>query len=149
MRGKPVFLVLLSALVLWSSSFVSAASTFPWLDPSLVGWWTFDEVSGTVAHDSSGQGNDGTLAGNPQWAPGTRSGALAFDGDGDRLALIALLPVGSSSNTVAAWIKVPRAGTGGLTASERVGILLGNYPDSPNTNWELHSGGQLRLYWNG
>ncbi|MBM4029586.1 MAG: hypothetical protein FJ280_29935, partial [Planctomycetes bacterium] len=119
-------------------------------DPgNLQGWWKFDEASGTVARDASGRGNDGTILGNPQWGPGTLGGALAFDGDGDRITLAALLPVGSSSNTVAAWIKVPRAGTGGLTATERVGILLGNYPDSPNTNWEFHSAGQMRLWWNG
>jgi len=59
------------------------------------------------------------------------------------------LPVGSSSCTVAAWIKVPRTGTAGLSAGERVGILLGNYPDSPNTNWEFHNAGQMRFHWNG
>ena len=31
-------------------------------DPSLVGWWTFEEGSGIVAADSSGNSNDGTLA---------------------------------------------------------------------------------------
>ncbi|MCH8121327.1 MAG: hypothetical protein IIC00_16575, partial [Planctomycetes bacterium] len=35
-------------------------------DPSLVGWWKFDDGSGTIAKDSSGNGNDGTLNGNPQ-----------------------------------------------------------------------------------
>jgi hypothetical protein len=34
---------------------------------ALVGYWSFDEGSGTVAHDLSGYGNDGTLIGNPQW----------------------------------------------------------------------------------
>src|ERR1700733_11556906 len=29
-------------------------------DPDLVARWTFDEGSGTIAHDSSGHGNDGT-----------------------------------------------------------------------------------------
>jgi hypothetical protein len=29
----------------------------------LVGWWKFDEGSGTVAYDSSGNGNDGNLTG--------------------------------------------------------------------------------------
>jgi hypothetical protein len=26
---------------------------------------------------------------------------------------------------------------------------MGNGPDTPNTSWELHSVGQMRLYWNG
>jgi len=52
-------------------------------DANLVGWWKFDEVSGPNAQDSSGNGNDGTLIGNPQWVPGKVGGALDFDGDGD------------------------------------------------------------------
>jgi hypothetical protein len=50
---------------------------------------------------------------------------------------------------VAAWVKIPRTGAGGLTATERVGVLLGNYPDNPNANWEFGAAGQMRLYWNG
>ena len=33
----------------------------------LVGYWTLDEGSGTTIHDSSGNGNDGTLVDNPVW----------------------------------------------------------------------------------
>ncbi|MHC4485296.1 MAG: LamG domain-containing protein, partial [Planctomycetota bacterium] len=39
--------------------------------------------------------------------------------------------------------------TEGLDATERVGIVLGSYDSSPNTNWELHAKGEMRLYWNG
>jgi hypothetical protein len=52
-------------------------------DPYLVGWWQFDEGSGTVAKDSSGKGNDGTLNGGPQWVAGYSGGALKFDGTDD------------------------------------------------------------------
>ena len=45
------------------------------------------------------------------------------------------------------WIKIPTVGSGGL-GSERVGIVLGNYPDAYNINWELHDDGQMRIYWN-
>jgi len=31
------------------------------VDPSLVGWWRFEEGSGTIAYDSSGNGLDGNL----------------------------------------------------------------------------------------
>jgi hypothetical protein len=46
----------------------------------LIGWWTFDEGTGTVAQDSSGNGNNGSFVGNPQWAEGVNGGALQFDG---------------------------------------------------------------------
>ncbi|MHC4655209.1 MAG: LamG domain-containing protein, partial [Planctomycetota bacterium] len=47
----------------------------------LAGWWRLDETSGTIASDSSLNGNDGTLVGDPQWVPGQIAGALDFDGD--------------------------------------------------------------------
>ncbi|MHC4120593.1 MAG: hypothetical protein ACYSWO_24120, partial [Planctomycetota bacterium] len=50
-------------------------------DPSLVGWWKFDEGSGTIAYDSSGNGLDGIFEGNPEWVSGRLGGALEFDGD--------------------------------------------------------------------
>ncbi len=47
---------------------------------NLVGQWKLDEGSGITAHDSSGNGYDGTLQGNPQWVTGVIGSALKFDG---------------------------------------------------------------------
>jgi len=52
-------------------------------DPTLIGWWKFDEGAGTVAVDSSGHDNHGELRGDPQWTEGPDGGALDFDGGGD------------------------------------------------------------------
>jgi len=49
-------------------------------DAGLVGWWKLNEVDGFVASDSSGNGLDGTLVGDPQWVPGKIGGALRFGG---------------------------------------------------------------------
>ncbi len=49
-------------------------------DTNLVGYWNLDEGSGTLAQDSSGNGNDGTLEGTPQWVTGMSGSALQFDG---------------------------------------------------------------------
>lgn len=49
----------------------------------LVGHWTFNEGSGTIAYDSSGNDIDGTFGGDPQWVAGKIGSALEFDGDGD------------------------------------------------------------------
>jgi len=46
-----------------------------------VAHWTFDEGAGTVALDSSGNGNDGIFVGDPQWVDGVIGGALEFNGD--------------------------------------------------------------------
>ena len=37
------------------------------ISPGPVAYWKFDEGSGTTAHDSSGQGNDGILVNGPTW----------------------------------------------------------------------------------
>jgi hypothetical protein len=52
-------------------------------DPSLVGLWRLDDATGTVALDSSGNDNHGTLNGGPEWVAGVLDGALSFDGQDD------------------------------------------------------------------
>ena len=71
---RQVTFLLLSVLVLSMTGHASA---------ELVGYWKFDEGSGTTAVDSSGQGNDGTLKGAPEWAVGQLGDALDFDGSSD------------------------------------------------------------------
>jgi len=77
----------------------------------LIAWWTFDESTGSVAADSSGNGNEGTLQGNPVWQPsgGKSKGALLFDGDGDyvKAANESRFDI-AGEITIAAWIKVNR-----------------------------------------
>jgi predicted alpha-1,2-mannosidase len=41
------------------------------------GWWRLDEGTGTIASDSSGSGNDGTISG-AQWTAGISDNALQF-----------------------------------------------------------------------
>ena len=45
-----------------------------------VAMWLFDEGTGKVAKDSSGNGNDGVLKNAPQWVVGKVGQALKFDG---------------------------------------------------------------------
>jgi hypothetical protein len=49
----------------------------------LVGWWRFNEGSGDIAMDSSGNNHDGTLLGAPEWVAGPDGfgGALSFHPD--------------------------------------------------------------------
>jgi len=73
--------------------------------PDLVGWWAFDETSGTTAYDSSGHGNHGTLQGDPQWVAGWTGGALEFDGDGDYVDVGSVGISGVDQRTLAGWAK--------------------------------------------
>jgi len=75
-------------------------------DPYLVGWWMFDDGSGTVAKDSSGKGNDGTLNGGPQWVSGYSGGALKFDGTDDYVDCGNDASLDLTAWTIAFWVNV-------------------------------------------
>jgi len=77
----------------------------------LVGWWKLDEKEGSEAADSSGNGHNATLHGDPVWQPtGSKlGGALQFDGDDD------YADTGYNTDlatwTAAVWVKSPTAPT--------------------------------------
>jgi parallel beta-helix repeat protein len=87
----------LSASEIWSE-YISSNET------GLVGYWKFDEGTGTTAYDSSGYNNNGTLYNDPVWADGRIGKALSFDGVDDcveiNAPLLKQLPL-----TLSAWIK--------------------------------------------
>jgi hypothetical protein len=73
----------------------------------LVGFWEFDDSSGGIAADSSGNNLHGTIAGNPAWIDGPEGYALQFDGDGDYVVVDNDSSLNMTAQiTVAAWIKV-------------------------------------------
>jgi hypothetical protein len=71
----------------------------------LVAYWKLDDGSGTTAFDSSGNGNDGALEGNPLWVEGQLGGALEGSGNGDyiRVPHSDSLDI-SDAVTVALWV---------------------------------------------
>ena len=82
-------------------------------DSGLVGWWKLDESSGDIARDSSGQGKDGRLDGNPVWTPtsGKVNGALEFDGTEDQVTVDDAGDFGiTNTMSVAAWMNIPEVG---------------------------------------
>jgi len=50
-------------------------------------YYSFDEATGAVVHDGSGNGHDGTTTGKVAWVTGRRNGALQFDGVTSRVTL--------------------------------------------------------------
>jgi len=71
----------------------------------LVGHWKFDEGSGTIAYDASGNNNHGTLVDGPNWVDGKIGGALDFDGSNDYVEVDNQDILTSDHITIAAWIK--------------------------------------------
>ncbi len=67
----------------------------------LLGYWAFDEATGTVAHDTSGNGNNGTVNG-ATWTTGKINSALSFNGTTNEVVTgsIAL----TSTFSISAWV---------------------------------------------
>jgi hypothetical protein len=79
-------------------------------DPNLVGWWKFDEVSGTDAADSSRHRRKGALKGGLSFDKDSVSGridkALKLDGNDDYIEITKYKGItGTRPRTVTAWIK--------------------------------------------
>ncbi len=96
MCNKPVSLVL-SILVL-------SMSGAAWAD--LIGHWTLNEGSGATAYDASGNGNNGSINGNPKWVVGHLGGALEFDGSDDYVDCGTNPSLNLTKWTVSFWLRV-------------------------------------------
>jgi hypothetical protein len=81
---------------------------------SLVAGWSFDEASGALATDSSGNDNTATLVNGVARGAGNYGGGLAFDGVNDYLSIpnSVSLDVSGTELTLSMWIN-PQALAGG------------------------------------
>ncbi len=96
--------VLAAILVCLSFGFI-VVQTEAEIDPATIaGAWLFDEGTGKVAEDLSGNKLDGTLQGDPKWVDGKFGKALELDGSG------AYVEVPGHENpreqiTISIWVK--------------------------------------------
>jgi tetratricopeptide (TPR) repeat protein len=75
----------------------------------MLGWWKLDETEGSTAADSSGNGNNGLLQGNPVWRPqgGKIGGAIELDGSGDFVKIDNESAFDIAGQiTVSAWVNI-------------------------------------------
>jgi hypothetical protein len=109
-------------------SFVLVLSIAGNVRADLVGYWKFDEGSGTIAYDSSGNGLDGTLNGDPQWVVGQLGGALDFDGDDSvEIPHNALLSI-TDEITISAWTYMRGDASGELVIVSKGGWAANDLP---------------------
>ena len=70
----------------------------------LVAHWAFDESSGAVANDSSGNNNTATLSNGPTWVAGKIANALNFDAVDDYATVRDIAILNPAKITIAGWI---------------------------------------------
>jgi len=109
--------------------------------PAPVAWYRFDDGSGTVAADSSGNGLVGTLANSPTWTTGESGGGLAFNGTSQYVTVPAL-NLNSNTVTMSGWIK--RNGT----QSDYTGVVFYRNGTGTASGISLRSTGTLAYHWN-
>lgn len=87
------------------AAFASMAATAS-ANSNLVGQWRLDQGTGTVAADTSGFGDNGTILGPASWIGGPGGGALEFDG-GTARVVVPDAPQLDPPNqvSVSAWIE--------------------------------------------
>jgi len=74
-------------------------------------YWSFNETSGTIAHDSGTAGLDGTLQGGATFAPGIAGNGVQLDGTNGyvNMSTSGLSQVGSlGQGTISTWFKFDR-----------------------------------------
>jgi len=108
----------------------SVVTALPGLDAD-VAWYGFDDGAGSVAVDSSGHGNDGTVFG-ATWTAGILGGALEFDGIDDYV-IVSDYPKPESTITVSAWVRADSRPTWASIAknwaTQKGSFHLGLYQD--------------------
>lgn len=128
------------------------------LNADTVGQWLFDEGSGDVVHDSSGNGNDGTFVGEPEWVKDTPWGeglSLEFDGAGAYSEYVEVEDAPSlnvtDEITVEAWIKPTDDAHGGIVCKGGEDLSKGAYLVAISSQYlfelNIHAGGEW--HWAG
>jgi len=111
----------------------------------LVGHWTLDEGSGTIA-DSSGNGNDGTIVGNPTSIPGRAGLAMEFHGLGSAVGGGDHIDCGNGASlditgqtSMALWIR-PDADDPVGNVMETAPLCKAMAGMSPSWSWQVRYG---------
>ncbi len=143
----------------WRNTQLASAEGTDLLTQGLVGWWKFDEGSGTTAGDASGGGNVGMFVNEPAWVSITKAkvgnGAVQFNGINNYISVGTLDSFGASNGqtqmqqgvTISLWLKT--------TNNSSIMTLVGNRSLglSPGFGVSLNSGfygmvpGSIRVSW--
>ncbi len=119
------------------------SQTHSFLGSDLVGWWNFNEGSGTTAGDISGYDNHGTIVGatHTDGVPGTGGSALEFNGVDDYVNMgnpvDDSLDFGLNDFSTSAWFKI--------NTIQPQGVILGKYSSWPLWYTRLNADGRVEV----
>lgn len=99
---------------------------------AIVGIWLFDEGTGEVAKDASGNGHDGEMGGSVKWVDGKFDGALSFPGNPESCVVVPNRPsLVLTTWSITAWVK--------LEKSEGQWQVVLNKYGAPGSNYGLQT----------
>jgi hypothetical protein len=107
----------------------------------LVGYWKFDDGSGTTAVDSSASSNNGMLNGGPTWTTGRINGALSFNGSSAEVDINKNVLDTSKDYSVAAWVQLSNPNVWASAVSQDGTNVSGFYLQY--TNPSIPNGGRF------
>ena len=106
-----VSMSVLVSLILYTLYFIPDTTRAAAPTNGLVGYWNFDEGSGTVANDTSGNNNNGTINGATWTAGKVGNGALSLNGVNQYITINNSPSLNPIVISISAWIKTDSAGT--------------------------------------
>ena len=109
------FVVLTNTLLLLFVFIVAQHVHSADIDKGLVAYWAFNDKSGDTASDSTGNGHDGMLIGDPKWVDGYFGGGIELDQAGDEVNVPFHKDLNPEVFTICAWANVEQ-GSGGHRA---------------------------------
>ncbi|WP_411698574.1 family 43 glycosylhydrolase [Conyzicola sp.] len=133
-----VVVAALAAVVaaLVAPTFAPAQAVLP--TDGLVAHYAFDETSGTVAHDDSGNGKNATLVGGSTWAGA--DGVTLNGANGSFVQLPNNITAGLAASTVSLWVKMDATQPGAFMI-----VAMGNPVTTTGTGYfALVGNGNLR-----
>jgi len=105
----------------------------------LVGYWKFDESSGTSAANSAAGGKAATVTGAASWAAGRVANSFRFDGG--TYLLVPDYPTARNKLSVAGWVNVPTGTAADMAfirnAQGQIGLGAGVGPGTPAGQFEI------------